>query len=55
VHDFRKRTSLTEYDAAAAEAHASVIAALAACEGLDGHGRSAQARAERAERDRGGS
>jgi histidinol dehydrogenase len=44
VHDFRKRTSLIEYDAAAAAAHAGVIAALAACEGLDGHGRSAQMR-----------
>jgi histidinol dehydrogenase len=41
VHDFRKRTSLIEYDAAAASAHAGAIAALAACEGLDGHGRSA--------------
>jgi histidinol dehydrogenase len=41
VHDFRKRTSLIEYDAAAAAAHADAIAALAACEGLDGHGRSA--------------
>ncbi|HET9623540.1 MAG TPA: histidinol dehydrogenase [Kofleriaceae bacterium] len=41
VHDFRKRTSLIEYDAAAAVAHADSIAALAACEGLDGHGRSA--------------
>ncbi|HEU4728690.1 MAG TPA: histidinol dehydrogenase [Kofleriaceae bacterium] len=44
VHDFRKRTQLIEYDAAAAAAHAGVIAALAACEGLDGHGRSAQLR-----------
>jgi histidinol dehydrogenase len=41
VHDFRKRTSLIEYDAAAAAAHADDIAALAACEGLDAHGRSA--------------
>jgi histidinol dehydrogenase len=41
VHDFRKRTSLIEYDAAAAAAHADAIAALAACEGLDGHGRAA--------------
>jgi len=41
VHDFRKRTSLIEYDAAAAAAHAGPIAQLAACEGLDGHGRSA--------------
>ncbi len=40
VHDFRKRTSVIEYDAAAAAAHADAIAALAACEGLDGHGRS---------------
>ncbi len=41
VHDFRKRTSIVEYSAAAAAAHAAPIAALAACEGLDGHGRSA--------------
>ena len=41
VHDFRKRTSLIEYTAAAAAAHAAPIAALAACEGLDAHGRSA--------------
>jgi histidinol dehydrogenase len=41
VHDFRKRTSLIEYDTQAAAAHAGPIAALAACEGLDGHGRSA--------------
>jgi histidinol dehydrogenase len=41
VHHFRKRTSLIEYDAAAARAHAGPIAQLAACEGLDGHGRSA--------------
>ena len=48
VHDFRKRTSLIEYDAAAAAAHADTIAALAACEGLDGHGRSALLRRGRA-------
>ena len=47
VHDFRKRTSLIEYDAAAAAAHADAIAALAACEGLDGHGRSALLRGRR--------
>ena len=47
VHDFRKRTSLIEYDAAAAAAHADAIAALAACEGLDGHGRSALMRGAR--------
>ncbi len=41
VHDFRKRTSLIEYDREAAIAHADVIAALARVEGLDGHGRSA--------------
>lgn len=41
VHHFRKRTSIVEYSAAAAAAHAAPIAALAACEGLDGHGRSA--------------
>ena len=47
VHDFRKRTQLIEYDAAAAAAHAGTIAALAACEGLDGHGRSALLRGSR--------
>jgi histidinol dehydrogenase len=41
VHDFIKRTSLIEYTADAAARHAQPIAALAACEGLDGHGRSA--------------
>lgn len=41
VHDFIKRTSLIEYGAEAAAAHARPIATLAACEGLDGHGRSA--------------
>ncbi len=41
VRDFRKRTSLVEYDAATAAAHADAIAALARCEGLDGHGRAA--------------
>ncbi len=47
VHDFRKRTSIIEYDAAAAAAHAGPIATLAACEGLDGHGRSALLRGKR--------
>jgi histidinol dehydrogenase len=46
VHDFRKRTSLIEYDARAAAAHAADIAALAGCEGLDAHGRSALLRGE---------
>jgi histidinol dehydrogenase len=41
VHDFRKRTSVVEYTREAAIAHADDIAALAACEGLDAHGRSA--------------
>ncbi len=41
VYDFIKRTSLVEYTQRAAEAHAAPIAALAACEGLDAHGRSA--------------
>ena len=41
VHDFRKRTSIIEYSAEAAAEHADAIAALAACEGLEGHGRSA--------------
>ncbi len=46
VYDFRKRTSIVEYTAAAARADASVIAALAEVEGLAAHGRSAQARTE---------
>jgi histidinol dehydrogenase len=41
VHDFRKRTSLIEYGEAAAKHHADSIATLAACEGLEAHGRSA--------------
>jgi histidinol dehydrogenase len=41
VYDFVKRTSIVEYDARAAAAHADDIAALAACEGLDAHGRAA--------------
>lgn len=47
VHHFRKRTSIIEYTADAASAHADPIAALAACEGLDGHGRSALLRGKR--------
>ena len=42
--DFRKRTSLVEYTAAAAAAHAPIIATLAHCEGLHAHARSAQGR-----------
>jgi histidinol dehydrogenase len=41
VYDFQRRTSIIEYDEAAARADAPVIARLAAVEGLDGHGRSA--------------
>ena len=41
VYDFQRRTSIVEYDEAAARADAEVIATLAAVEGLDGHGRSA--------------
>lgn len=41
VYDFVRRTSIVEYDRAAALADAEVIATLAAVEGLDGHGRSA--------------
>ncbi len=48
VHDFIKRTSVIEYTEAAAKAHADEIAILAACEGLEGHGRSALRRKERA-------
>ncbi len=47
VYDFRKRTSLIEYSQAAAVAHADEIAALAACEGLDAHARSALRRKEK--------
>ena len=46
VYDFVRRTSIVEYDEAAARADAAVIAALAAVEGLDGHGRSALIRLE---------
>src|SRR5439155_3540506 len=41
VYDFRKRTSIVEYTREAAIAHANDIAALATCEGLEGHGRAA--------------
>ena len=51
VHDFRKRTSLIEYTREAAIAHADEIAVLAACEGLDAHGRSALRRKEKAVSD----
>ena len=44
VYDFRKRTSLIEYDAAAARADAADIEVLASVEGLDAHGRSAAMR-----------
>jgi histidinol dehydrogenase len=44
VGDFRKRTSIIEYTAEAAAAHAPTIATLADCEGLDAHGRSAKRR-----------
>jgi histidinol dehydrogenase len=47
VHDFHKRTSLIEYTQEAALAHADDIAVLAACEGLDAHGRSALKRKEK--------
>jgi len=47
VHDFRKRTSLIEYTQEAAVAHADEIAALATCEGLEAHGRSALRRKEK--------
>lgn len=47
VHDFIKRTSLIEYSRDAAIAHADEIAALAACEGLEAHGRSALRRKEK--------
>src|SRR5690606_19446816 len=41
VYDFLERTSLIAYSRDAAIAHADDIAALAACEGLAAHGRSA--------------
>jgi histidinol dehydrogenase len=47
VYDFRKRTSVIEYTAEAAAAHADAIATLAHAEGLDGHGRSALMRGTR--------
>jgi len=47
VYDFRKRTSIIEYDQAAAIAHAADIAVLAEVEGLHAHGRSAAMRAAR--------
>jgi len=46
VYDFVKRTSIVEYDQAAAAAHAADIQVLARVEGLDAHGRSAQLRGE---------
>jgi|JI10StandDraft_1071094.scaffolds.fasta_scaffold07769_8 histidinol dehydrogenase len=45
VHDFIRRTSIVEYDEAAARADAPFIAALADVEGLHGHGRAAVIRA----------
>jgi histidinol dehydrogenase len=44
VYDFRKRTSLVEYDEQAARADAADIEVLAGVEGLDAHGRSAAIR-----------
>jgi histidinol dehydrogenase len=44
VYDFVKRTSLVEYDAAAARADADDIEVLAEVEGLHAHGRSATMR-----------
>jgi histidinol dehydrogenase len=44
VHDYVRRTSIVEYDEAAARADAPLIAALADVEGLHGHGRSALVR-----------
>ncbi len=46
VSDFRKQTSIIEYSAEAAAAHARPIATLATAEGLDGHGRSALMRSK---------
>jgi histidinol dehydrogenase len=47
VYDYRKRTSLVEYDEAAARADAADIEVLAGVEGLDAHGRSAAMRRRR--------
>jgi histidinol dehydrogenase len=47
VYDFRKRTSLVEYDAVAAAAAADDIELLAEVEGLHAHGRSAAMRRTR--------
>ena len=48
VHDFRKRTSLDRVHARGRRARTpTTIAALAACEGLDAHGRSALLRRKR--------
>jgi histidinol dehydrogenase len=44
VADFRKRTSVVEYSAEAAAAHAPVIETLAHCEGLHAHARSGKKR-----------
>ena len=55
VYDFQRRTSIVEYDEAAARADAGVIATLAAVEGLDGHGRAALMRAGKAGSERGSS
>lgn len=48
VYDFVKRTSLIEYDRAAAQRDAAAIALLADVEGLDAHGRSALQRQQAA-------
>lgn len=46
VHDFRKRTSIIEYDEQALLAQADAIQQLAAVEGLDAHARSVAVRVE---------
>lgn len=51
VHDFRKRTSIIEYDAEALLAQGNAIMQLAAVEGLDAHGRSIAIRLEDLARD----
>ncbi|MBK7537692.1 MAG: histidinol dehydrogenase [Myxococcales bacterium] len=54
VYDYIKRTSLIEYDRAAAERDAEPIALLADVEGLEAHGRSALARRQARVTDAGG-
>ncbi|WP_428261208.1 histidinol dehydrogenase [Haliangium sp.] len=51
VYDFRKRTSIIEYERDALAAHTDAIVALATVEGLDAHGRSMAMRRDDLARD----